>query len=97
MPSFKKLTSILNFIKEYPGFSTTISILIGGAWPIIKFREYLKDKRFNNYHLLIKDLVDEQDRPDRYIKIDRQIAIIYELRNYPSYYPVSQRILTGLK
>jgi len=42
-------------------------------------------------------MVNETRNPDRVIKLDRQIAIIFELRNYTNYYPVTHRILTDLK
>jgi len=77
--------------------ATVVIAVIAGFWAALKFREYLKDKRFKTYHELIDDLVNEQRQPDRTIKLDRQIAIIFELRNFPSYYSVTKRILADLK
>ncbi|HBT81578.1 hypothetical protein A2757_03015 [Candidatus Giovannonibacteria bacterium RIFCSPHIGHO2_01_FULL_48_47] len=91
------LISILGFLKEYPAAATIFSLIVAGIWPFLKFREYLKDKRFKTYHELIDGLVNEQRNPDRQIKLDRQIAVIFELRNFPSYFPVTKRILTDLK
>lgn len=54
----------------------------------------LKDKRFEIYHKLIKDFVGK-DQTD--IKLDYQISICYELRNFKEYYPVSNRILEAFK
>ena len=88
---------ILDLLNNNSGVITVILTIIAGFWTVLKFREYLKDKRFKTYHELIDELVDEQRHPDKKIKLDRQIAIIFELRNFPSYYPVSKRILTGLK
>lgn len=31
------------------------------------------------------------------MKIDRQVAVVFELRHFPRYYPVTKRILTGLR
>jgi hypothetical protein len=53
-----------------------------------------KDKRFTNYHKLIEGLVDH---PAGQPKLDRQIAIVFELRNYPEYFQVTVRILKGLQ
>lgn len=53
-----------------------------------------KDKRFLNYHRLIDELIGG---PGKTSMLDRQIAIIYEFRNFKEYYPVTLRILTGLK
>ena len=84
-------------VNEYTLAVTIISALGGGLWGIVKFREYLRDRRFKAYHELVDELVNEQKNPDRHIKLDRQIAIVYELRNFPGYFPVSLRILTDLK
>jgi len=53
-----------------------------------------KDKRFLNYHKLIDELVGGSDKN---LMLDRQVAIIFELRNFKEYYPVTLRILTGLR
>ncbi|PWB39110.1 MAG: hypothetical protein C3F02_00620 [Parcubacteria group bacterium] len=74
-----------------------MTLIFGSLWGIVKFREHIKDKRFNTYHKLIDELVNEQIQPDRKIKLDRQIAIIYELRSFTNYFGVSARILDGLK
>jgi hypothetical protein len=70
--------------------------IFGGIWAIIKFNEGLKDRRFKTYHDLIKKLV-EPSEPSKDMMLDRQVAIIYELRNFPKYYPVTIRIFKGLK
>lgn len=90
------IQDLINILNNYSGAITALSIIIGGVWTLVKFSEYLKDKRFNNYHRLIKELVDG-DTPDAALRLDRQIAIIFELRNYSSYYKVTKRILKGLK
>ncbi len=91
------VNDILNFLDIHSGGIGALSLIMAGFWALWKFRDYLKDKRFNIYHKLIDELVNEQLQPDRKIKLDRQIAIIYELRNFSAYYPVSKRILIGLK
>lgn len=88
---------MLDLINTYSSVVTIILTIVAGFWAVLKFREYLKDKRFKTYHELIDELVNEQRQPDRAIKLDRQIAIIFELRNFPGYYPVTKRILADLK
>jgi hypothetical protein len=88
---------ILNFIKSNTELITIVITLLAGSWPLIRFLEYLKDKRFKTYHELIDNLVNEQRQPGQILKLDRQIAIIFELRNFSSYYPVTERILKDLK
>jgi hypothetical protein len=90
------LSKIIDLLESYSEAITIITIFIGGVWSFFKFKEYLKDRRFGIYHELIKELV-EPESPDKPLKLDRQIAIIYELRNFPEYYEVSKRILKGLR
>ena len=91
------LLQIVNTLNVYSGLITAFSVVVGGLWAVLKFRENIRDKRFQTYHDLIDQLVNEQRNPDRRIKRDRQIAIVFELRNYPTYYPVTVRILSALK
>lgn len=84
-------------LNNYSGAIGVIITLATGFWALLKLREYLKDKRFKTYHELIDELVNETRNPDRVIKLDRQIAIIFELRNFTNYYPVTRRILAGLR
>ena len=90
------IKALFETLNNYSAAITSLSVVIAGIWALIKFSDYLKDKRFNNYHRLIKELVDGDD-PDVALRLDRQIALIFELRNYPSYYKVTRRILLGLK
>ena len=77
-----------------------LSGLIPFAWTVISYihakRQELREKRFETYHKLIKLLV-EGETPDSGLFIDRQIAIIFELINFKEYYPVTERILSGLR
>ena len=70
------------------------------VWASIQYlwskRTELKHRQFETYHALIKSLVQREDK-DQPMMLDRQIAIIFELRNFKEYYPVSLRILKGLK
>ncbi|MDO8566127.1 MAG: hypothetical protein Q7S04_03020 [Candidatus Moranbacteria bacterium] len=72
-------------------------VVVGGVFAWVKFREYVKDKRFTTYHNLIDQLVDDKSHPSGKLMLDRQIAIVFELRSFPKYYKVTQRILEGLK
>jgi hypothetical protein len=54
-------------------------------------------KEFENYHRLIKELVQPEDLENEVMFIDRQTAIIYELRHFKRYYPFSYRTLISLK
>ncbi len=89
--------NILKFLNDHSSLISAIPIVAGGIWGFFKFREHVKDKRFKTYHDLIDQMVNEQREADRKIKLDRQIAVIYELRNFKEYFDVSIRILKGLK
>ncbi len=93
------VSQIIEYISKN---APAITIILGGTAGIIKFWQWVnikktedKQRKFETYHKLIKDLV-EPDKKGKEIKLDRQIAIIYELTNYKQYYSVSKRILQGL-
>lgn len=81
--------------KEILGFGITI---IGVIFPFFQYisqkRLEQKDKRFQNYHKLLDDLLGSNNPS---LRLDRQIAIIFELFNFKDYHPVTLRILNGLK
>ena len=54
-----------------------------------------RQQRFENYHRLIHELVEGRDQ--KIPRLDSQIAIVFELRNYPEYRELSERLLNGLK
>jgi len=71
--------------------------IVWQAWQYFdQKRLELKDRRFNTYHDLIRRLV-ESDTPQQSLRLDRQIAVVYELRNFPEYKEVTLRILDGLR
>jgi len=83
--------------------NTTLLIgIIGGifsfCWTVFQYLDSKKReqerKDFEAYHKLIKDLVQPENEGTLYI--DRQCAILFELRNFKRYYPLSLRMLKGL-
>lgn len=53
-------------------------------------------RQFANYHKLLEDLNEKKDGPDGRTSgqyLDRQMAIIYELRSLRKYHAISLRIL----
>lgn len=51
------------------------------------------DKRFEVYH----NLIDHFAGANGTAKLDRQIAIVYEMRRFPEYFPLTKRIFTDWK
>ena len=81
---------------------TALSVL-GGAvafvWSAVQFldvrRRDSRAREFETYHRLVRELV-EPDTGKTDTRMDRQIAVVFELRHFPRYYEVTNRILTGL-
>ena len=73
---------------------------IAFAWSAVQFvlgrKTELRSQDFNRYHQLIKELVSP-DPTTNSTSVDRQMAVVYELRHFTRYYPVSSRILLHLK
>jgi hypothetical protein len=84
-------SDVKNFVTAHSSISTLFIILLPLS---LQYWRYLKEWNFNNYHKLIKDLV-QSDTSTESIKLDRQMAVVYELRKYPRYFSVSKRILQG--
>lgn len=79
---------------------TTLLGLASFIWAICQYFDSRKReqnlKEFENYHKLIKELVQPDDEKNS-MYIDRQAAIIYELRHFKRYFLFSLRTLKGLK
>lgn len=94
------METALAFLVKYGPALSAIGAGIAFAWTIIQFlsvraRE-AENREFENFHKLIKELV-EPPTPDGSLYVDRQCAILFELRFFPRYYPVIKRTLAGLK
>lgn len=87
------------FYKAHEGILQIIIVIItlyvAILRPIYHFTRAQKKRnqvnRFISFHKLIDKLVDGSAMQDR------QIIIIYELRNFPEYYHVTKRVLQGLR
>ena len=87
---------ILSWISTHAVALGIIATAIATLTPIYKYilirRSEDRKHTFEAYHRLIGDLVDPPTP-----RLDRQIAVVYELRNFKDYYPVTLRILNGVK
>jgi hypothetical protein len=72
-----------------------IPLVVAAFVHLAQRKAELRFKRFEIYHELIRRLV-EPDRPDAEMRVSRQMATVFELRNFPEYAEVSARILRGL-
>lgn len=71
--------------------------LIWAAWQYLwQKRQELRSQRFETYHRLIKQLV-EREKEEQPKMLDRQLAVVFELRRFHEYHEPSLRILKGLR
>lgn len=63
---------------------------------IFQKRQEQKNLQFMTYHKLIQELVEGED-PKCPMRLDRQLAVVFELRRFMEYYEPSLRILRGLR
>jgi hypothetical protein len=55
-----------------------------------------RERQFKTYHRLVKELVSP-DPATGSTWIDRQAAVVFELRHFPRYYEFTERMLRGLR
>lgn len=74
--------------------------VIPAFWSFLRYlnlkNKELQHERFKIYHELVRELV-QPDTPRQSMSMDRQIAVVFELRNFEEYYEVTLRMLEGLK
>lgn len=94
------MTTVWNWLNENAGAVGALLVIVPISWSTYTYlsikRTEQNERRFRAYHDLIKQLV-EGENPHGAMRLDRQIAVIFELRNFKEYYPVTLRILRGLK
>jgi hypothetical protein len=91
---------IRHHITEIIAVTVAAAPIFSGSWAAftwaLQSRNDRRNKEFEIYHKLIKDLVEPADEKQP-MRLDRQIAIIFELRRFTFYRPVTKRILAGLR
>ena len=94
------IEEILKFIKDNQiqiyVLGVTITFLFGVYKFYIRRKTELYWKEFEIYHKLLKDLV-QPEVENGSVYLDRQVAIIFELKNFKRYYPISEKILRELR
>ena len=86
------MEAILEFLKLYGSQLGAVGAALAFTFGIYKFqadrRTTLFWKEFEVYHKLVKELVEPPTK-DGTFYIDRQAAIMFEMRNFKRYYPFS--------
>jgi len=97
------ITIIIDWFETHPVTATLVVASLAAAPALISAWRYASDlrqshrqQRFENYHRLINELVAGR-KGQKTPKLDSQIAVVFELRNYPEYRELSERLLNGLK
>ena len=94
------MDSLLTIFKEYGSQLSAMGAVFVFFFGAYKFQAERKAahywKEFDVYHKLVKELV-EPPTEGLGLYVDRQAAVMYELRNFERYYPYSLRMLQGLK
>ncbi len=93
------LHSLWTWLDSHSGAFSLVVTLVTSLFLALKYLNQraieIRDRRFEIYHTLIQRLVEPA--PGTVMKLDRQIAVVYELRNFPEYFDVTLRILRGLR
>ncbi|WP_143434989.1 hypothetical protein [Hymenobacter roseosalivarius] len=94
------MEEVLVILTRYGPALSAVGAAVAFVWTIIQFlsvrgRE-AKTREFEVFHRLIKELV-EPPSADGSLYVDRQCAIMFELRFFPRYYPFTKRTLLGLR
>jgi hypothetical protein len=106
----KTIQPIQSLVGNLTGIAAIIGALIAAItffWNIVQFlwtrTQESRNRQFETYHKLVKQLVQEPS-PDKQLEgaspdlyIDRQAAVVFELRHFPRYYGYTERMLNGLK
>lgn len=90
----------LALLTKYGTAFSAIGAAIAFVWSVFQFfsvraRE-ARAREFETFHRLIKELVEPQSEGAS-LYIDRQCAVLFELRFFPRYYPFTLRTLLALK
>jgi hypothetical protein len=97
VPLQNDLWSLLNDNAGALGFLLALLPLLWAAFTYISLkRAEQKQRRFENYHKLVQQLV-ERENPEKPKMLDRQLAVVFELGKYKEYRQPTLRILKGLK
>ena len=94
------MINIWEFLKENVGALGLLIALGAFVWPVLQYlsqkRQELRSERFETYHKLIKQLV-EREEAEKPMMLDRQLAVVFELRRFNEHFEPTLRILKGLR
>jgi len=77
-------------------FGAAVAFIWSTTQQIAQRRAEADEQQFLAFHQLVERLVS-RDRDDQPMYIDRQAAVVFELRHFPRYYDFTERMLVRLK
>lgn len=94
------MNEAFELLTKYGTTFSAIGAAVAFIWSVFQFfsvraRE-ARIREFETFHRLIKDLVEPSSGTAR-LYLDRQCAVLFELRFFPRYFPFTLRTLLGLK
>ena len=85
------LKAIKENIELIAMFISFLPIVVSLVSLLLKKAREQEIKNYQRVHSLIKDLSNQSET----VGLDQQLAIIFEMKNFPQYRPVIKRILEG--
>lgn len=91
----------MDFIQRYGTALSSIGAAIAFLWTVfqwlaVRSRE-AKHREYQTFHELLKTLVNGYQPGTVLSQIDERAAVLYELRNYPRYFPYLRRTIATLQ
>jgi hypothetical protein len=77
-------------------FGAAVAFIWSTYQQVTQRKAEARERDFQAFHRLVKELVSP-DSADGVMRLDRQAAVVFELRQLPLYYDFTERMLMGLK
>ncbi len=86
------------FIKNYKEIAAIAVSFFGIIVPLFQYLHAKKKEQDQvNFERFHEKIIRKISNRDEKTGLDEQVAVIFDLRRFPEYYPVSKRILRDLK
>ncbi len=94
------MNGVLGWLSAHGVGATGVGAAVAFVFSVYQFLSVRKresrQKEFDQYHSLIEKLVSPRQGQSQ-VFLDQQIAVVFELRNFPRYFELTERILSGLR
>ena len=92
------MTQLLAWLSSNAGLGilgAALAFIVSTIMQVLQRRAEAREREFQAFHKLVKELVSP-DSADGMMRLDRQAAVVFELRHFPRYYEFTERMLLGL-